>query len=130
MDADLLKIAALGIYAACFAAFTYFTGAALRKRGWTFLSNTFEHRPGVADSVQFLLSLGFYLTCLSLLLWNLGTDPSGSWDASRSEHIYTFKNLIQTIATRLGICIFVVSVFHTINLLTLAVLNKKYEGPK
>ncbi|MEX0734087.1 MAG: hypothetical protein WDZ66_04760 [Steroidobacteraceae bacterium] len=128
MSDDSLKLIALGTYGVLFLIFTYFTGAALRKRGWTFLSNTFEQRRGVADSVQFLLSLGFYLTCLSLLLWNLGTDPSGSW--SGKEMVFTVKDIVQTVATRLGISIFVVSVFHTINLLTLAVLNKKYEGPK
>jgi hypothetical protein len=128
MTDESLKLIALGIYGVLFLAFIYFTGAALRKRGWTFLSNTFEHRPAVADSVQFLLSLGFYLTCLSLLLWNLGTDPSGSWSPEGRE--FTTKDIVQTVATRLGICIFVVSIFHTINLLTLAVLNKKYEVPK
>ena len=128
MSEESLKLVALGVYGTLFLVFTYFTGAALRKRGWTFLNNTFEYRSGVADSVQFLLSLGFYLTCLSLLLWNLGTEPSGSW--SGQERTFTTKDIVQTVATRLGICIFVVSAFHTINLLTLAVLNKKYEGPK
>ena len=128
MSEETFTLVALGIYGVLFLTFTYFTGSALRKRGWTFLSNTFEHRSGVADSVQFLLSLGFYLTCLSLLLWNLGIDPKGTW--TPDGDVFLIKNVVQTVATRLGICIFVVSAFHTINLLTLAVLNKKYEGPR
>ena len=69
MTEEELKLVALAMYAVFFAAFTYFVGAALRSRGWLFLSSTFEHRSAVASSVQFLLNLGLYLTCLGLLLW-------------------------------------------------------------
>ena len=128
MNRDLLKMLALAAYAGLFALFTFFTGNALRRRGWMFLRNTLEHREGVAESVQFLLSLGFYLMCLSLLLWNLGTEPSDTYSGTGS--VFVFKDMIQTVALRLGISIFVVSVFHTLNVLTLALLNKKYEPPK
>jgi hypothetical protein len=123
MSVEELKLVALGTYAVIFAAFTCFVGAALRSHGRLFLGSTFEHRPAVAESVQFLLNLGFYLTCLSLILWNLGEDPRSGWEDGKS--IYTLKDMIQTISTRLGISIFVVSAFHTINILALSILNQK-----
>jgi hypothetical protein len=121
-----LKLLALAIYAVGFAAFTYFVGAALRSRGWLFLNNTFEDRPNVATSVQFLLSLGFYLTCLSLLLWNLGTEPYAGW--VDGKYVFGIKELIQTVSGRLGVSIFVVSAFHTVNVLVLAVLSQKHRA--
>ncbi len=126
MSTEELKFLALGIYAISFAAFTFYVGAALRSRGWLFLSNTYEQRPNVAKSVQFLLSLGFYLTCLSLLLWNLGTDPHVRWDGN--QEIFTAKEIIQTVSVRLGVSIFVVSAFHTVNVLVLAVLSQKQSA--
>ena len=123
MTVEELKLVALAIYAVLFAAFTFFVGAALRSRGWMFLSSTFEHRPAVASSVQFLLNLGFYLTCLGLLLWSLGTDPSARW--VDGKHVFTLKDIIQSISTRLGVSIIVVAALHTVNILVLSILNQK-----
>lgn len=123
MTTDELKLVALGVYGVIFIVFTVVVGAALRSRGWLFLSGTFEHRPAVASSVQFLLSLGFYLTCTSLLLWNLGEDPRGGWVDGKD--VYTIKNLIQTVLTRLGVSMLVVAVFHTLNILVLSILNQR-----
>jgi hypothetical protein len=126
MSIDELKLLTLGIYALGFAGFTYFVGAALRSKGWLFLNNTFEQRPTVASSVQFLLSLGFYLMCLSLLLWNLGIEPYARWEDN--HYVYTVKELIQTVSARLGISIFVVAAFHTVNILVLAILSQKHRA--
>jgi hypothetical protein len=126
MAAEGLKLLALGVYGGLFAAFTYFVGSALRSRGWLFLSDSFEDRPAVASSVQFLLNLGFYLMCLSLLLWNLGLDPSTRW--ADGEQVFTMRDLIQTVSVRLGISIFVVAAFHTVNILVLSILSAKRRG--
>jgi hypothetical protein len=123
MTEDDMQLASLAVYAVLFAAFTYFVGSALRSRGWLFLSNTFENRPAVASSVQFLLNLGFYLMCLSLLLWNIGLDPSTRW--VDGKQVFTLRDLVQTVSVRLGISIFVVAAFHTINILVLSILSAK-----
>src|SRR5687768_2339005 len=128
MTEEGMKLLALGVYAGLFAAFTFFVGAALRSRGWLFLSGTFEHRPAVASSVQFLLNLGFYLTCLGLLLWNLGTDPSTRW--VDGKQVFALRDLIQTVSTRLGVSIIVVAALHTVNLLVLSILNQKSRTDK
>ena len=125
MTTEGMQLAALAGYAALFAAFTFFVGAALRSRGWLFLSGTFEHRPAVAGSVQFLLNLGFYLTCLGLLLWNLGTDPSARW--VDGKQVFTLRDAVQSVSTRLGVSIIVVAALHTVNLLVLSILNQKHR---
>ena len=101
MTVEEMKLVALAAYAGFFAAFTFFVGAALRSRGWLFLSSTFEHRPAAASSVQFLLNLGFYLTCLGLLLWNLGTDPSTRYFGG--NQVFTLRDVVQSVSTRLGV---------------------------
>ena len=123
MTEAAMQLASLAVYAVLFATFTYLVGSALRSRGWLFLSNTFENRPAVASSVQFLLNLGFYLMCLSLLLWNLGLDPSTRW--VDGKQVFTVRDLVQTVSVRLGISIFVVAAFHTINILVLSILSTK-----
>jgi len=123
-----LQLVALAVYAGFFAAFTFFVGAALRSRGWLFLSSAFEHRPAVASSVQFLLNLGFYLTCLGLLLWNLGTDPSTRW--VDGKQVFTLRDVVQSVSTRLGVSIIVVAALHTVNILVLSILNQKSRPEK
>jgi hypothetical protein len=122
VTAEDLKLVALALYAAAFGAFTFFVGAALRSRGWLFLSSTFEHRPAVASSAQFLLNLGFYLTCLGLLLWNLGIDPATRW--VDGQQVFTLRDVVQSVSTRLGVSIIVVAALHTVNILVLSILNK------
>ena len=128
MTVEELKLIALAAYAVLFFTFTFFVGAALRSQGQLFLSSTFEDRPAVASSVQFLLNLGFYLTCLSLILWNIGLDPSHRW--VDNQDVFTMKDIIQTVSERLGISIFVVAAFHTINILVLSILNQKSRPEK
>ena len=106
---------ALVIYAAAFIAFTFVVGHTLRTKGYVFLSHTFNRNPAVADSVQFLLSLGFYLLCAGLLLWNLGEPPVEQW---------SFQRVLENASVRLGVSIFVVAVLHSFNILVLAILNR------
>lgn len=121
MDTNLgLRLVTLGAFAGTFAVFTFLVGRALRSRGKVFLDHIFRERGEVADSVHFLLVLGFYLTCTSLLLWNLGTMPSGgSFDGLAA---------LQSVALRLGIAIFAVAGFHTTNILVLSLLNRHDRG--
>jgi tetrahydromethanopterin S-methyltransferase subunit D len=100
-----------------FGAFTLIVGGALRSHGKVFLDHTFREQRAVADSVHSLLSLGFYLTCASLLLWNVGAMPSGG-------HDFYVLEAAQSVAVRLGVSILVVATFHTTNILVLSILNR------
>ena len=123
MDRGTLVLIAMATYAVAFTGFTFAVGWALRSRGWVFLSHTFEGRSEVAKSVRFLLDLGFYLTCLGLLLWNLGIEPEGKW--VDGQRVFSVATCIQTVAVRLGVSIFVVAAFHTTNILILSVLSRQ-----
>jgi hypothetical protein len=110
---DLIALAAYGL---AFLVFTLIVGRVLRARGGVFLGQTFEDQPKVAESVDFLLALGFYLLCTGLLLWNLGISPF---------QIDSVQKVVQEVALRLGISIFVVAAFHSLNILVLSVLNRR-----
>lgn len=69
-----------------------------------------------------------YLTCLGLLLWNLGTDPSTRW--VDGKQVFTLRDLVQSVSTRLGVSIIVVAVLHTVNILVLSILNQKSRPEK
>ena len=109
----------IALFSACFIGFTIGVGHLLRTRGRVFLDHTFGDNPAVAGSVQLLLNLGFYLICGGLLLWNLGV-PATSDSRSLAE-------TIRTVSLRLGISIFVVAAFHSLNLLVLSILNRNNQ---
>lgn len=124
------QFAALSVYALLFAVFTLLVGRALRVHGGTFLKHSFQAQPEVSRAVQFLLDLGFYLLCLALLLWNLGTPPSAGFQSDPENpgamiSLFGWSNAAQSVALRLGISIFVVAAFHSLNILVLPILNRK-----
>ena len=114
-----LKLVALAIYAGSFVIFTLVVGWALRTKGRVFVTHTFRAKPEVAKAVHFLLDLGFYLTCVGLLLLNLGIPPEGGYNQR-----YAWTEALQTIALRLGWSVFVVAILHTLNVLILSILNR------
>jgi len=107
------------VFSAGFLAFTFGVGHILRTRGRVFLDHTFGAAPAVAESVHVLLNLGFYLMCAGLFLWNLGLP--GPEDASPSD-------ALRSASLRLGVCIFVVAGFHSLNLLVLSILNRNNQS--
>lgn len=112
-----MKLVALCVYAAMFGTFTLVVGRALGSYGKVFLDHTFQEQRAVAGAVRFLLSLGFYLMCTSLLLWNLGTMPSGGQN-------FGTLDALQSVGVRLGVSILAVATFHTTNILVLSILNR------
>jgi hypothetical protein len=119
MTPDMLKLVALALFAVLFTAFTVVVGKQLRTRGRVFVSHTFETHPALVDSVQFLLNLGFYLLCVSLLLWNLGVEPGEHRDE------FSVVDLFQSVLVRLGSSILAVAALHSLNVLILSVLHRK-----
>jgi hypothetical protein len=70
--------------------------------------------------VNVLLNLGFYLLSAGLFLWNLGVGGNGYVTPGN----LTVQGLEEA-ALRLGISIFVIGAFHSINILVIAILNRK-----
>jgi hypothetical protein len=63
----------------------------------------------------FFLNVGFYLLCLGMALVNLAAETS----------VADVGSAIRAIAFRLGVCIVVVAVLHTVNLAVLALLLRR-----
>jgi hypothetical protein len=93
----------------------------LGKYGKRFLNHTFRSDEDIVQPVHVLLNLGFYLLSSGLFLWNIGVGGNG--------YVPNPGNLtvlgLEDAALRLGISIFVIGAFHSINILVIAILNRK-----
>jgi TRAP-type C4-dicarboxylate transport system permease large subunit len=93
------------IYIAVSALVTVYVGRTLYRRGRAFLVSVFKEE-GLADSVNHLLVVGFYLINFGAvaLLINSGGAPS------------TVADMVQETATRLGVALLVLGAMHFFNL--------------
>ncbi|HAV77384.1 MAG TPA: hypothetical protein DCX53_08525 [Anaerolineae bacterium] len=62
---------ALISYLILFIAFTVIVGRLFSTRGKVFLEHLFDGNTQIADAANFLLNIGFYLLCLSMMLLNI-----------------------------------------------------------
>jgi len=93
------------IYLAASAMVTVYVGRTLYRRGRAFLVSVFKEE-GLADSVNHLLVVGFYLVNFGAvaLLINSGGAPGSVAD------------MVQETATRLGVALLVLGAMHFFNL--------------
>ena len=110
---------ARGIFAAVFVIVVIILARIFSTYGQRFLNRTFKGDEALVRPVHVLLNLGFYLLCIGLLLWNVGVADSNT----SGENV--FFQVFEDVAFRLGVSIFVVGAFHCINILVLAILNRK-----
>lgn len=108
-----------GIFAVVFVLAVVVIGRVLNAYGQRFLSQTFKSDEAIVQPIHILLNLGFYLLCVGLFLWNIGVADTGN----TQENIYF--QVFEDAALRLGISVFVIGAFHSINILVLAILNRK-----
>ena len=112
MDRDVITIL---VFSLLFIVFTVVVGHLLRSRGKVFLEHVFVGDSRAVTATNFLLNIGFYLLCLGMLLWNIGLDIRFTSDF----------DAVRTVAVRLGVCITVVAVLHSVNVLVLALLLRR-----
>lgn len=110
---------ARGIFAAVFVMITVVLARILSNYGRRFLEHSFRSDEAIVRPVHILLNLGFYLLAIGLLLWNVGVADN----STSAENVYF--QVFEDAAFRLGVSIFVLGVFHCINILVLAILNRK-----
>jgi hypothetical protein len=108
----------LSIYIAYFLAslgMTIWVARTLRKNGRTFLVESFTGKPELADSVNHLLLVGFYLINLGfiLLFLRVGLKPAGLVQG------------VEYISTKLGIVILVLGAMHFFNMFILSRIRKR-----
>ena len=108
----------LGIYIAYFLVslgMTIWVGRTLHKNGRLFLVEAFCGNQAMADSVNHLLLVGFYLINLGfvLLFLRIGVKPTDLVEG------------VEYISTKLGIVVLVLGVMHFFNIFNFSRMRKK-----
>ena len=99
-------------------AMTVWVARTLHKNGRVFLLEAFKGREDMADSVNHLLVVGFYLINLGFILLYLrfGTKPE------------TLVEGIEYIATKIGVVLLVLGAMHFFNIFNFDRMRKKGCG--
>ncbi|HEY8796864.1 MAG TPA: hypothetical protein VIO85_03270 [Candidatus Dormibacteraeota bacterium] len=107
------------VYLSASAALTVWVGNTLYRNGRVFLVSVFKEA-GVADSVNHLLVVGFYLVNLgaAAILINAGGAPR------------TFPDMIQETVTRIGVVLLVLGTMHFFNMFVLHLLRRPLRQPQ
>jgi hypothetical protein len=116
----ILSLIGRGIFTVVFVPVVVMLARILGKYGKRFLNHTFRSDEDIVQPVHVLLNLGFYLLSAGLFLWNIGVGG----DAYVPPGNLTILG-IQDAALRLGISLFVIGAFHSVNILVIAILNRK-----
>jgi len=106
------------IYLSASAALTIWVCNTLYRNGRVFLVSVFKET-GLADSVNHLLVVGFYLVNLgaAAILINAGGAPR------------TYPDMIQETVTRIGVVLLVLGFMHFFNMLVLHLLRRPLRQP-
>ena len=94
------------IYLALSVAVTLLVGWTLHRNGRTFLVEIFQGREDLADSVNHLLVVGFYLGTIGFVALALKYGP-------RPDDM---SGAIETLATKVGVVLSVIGVLHFLSL--------------
>ena len=121
-------------YGILFLLFMIVVGRFINSKGRVFLSDAFATSPKIADAVASLLNVGFYIICVGLLLWTIGTGPHGTViytntpSGAHTEVVFPLRDSIRKVLMPVGVSIFIVGVIHFLNILAVAILSRKRSG--
>lgn len=97
---------------------TIFVSRTLSKNGRIFLVNGFSGNEELADSVNHLLVVGFYLVNLGFVLFRMRTGVA----------ITSFEEVIVYLTSGLGIVLLVLGVAHFFNMYVIHMFGRNYFG--
>lgn len=109
MDNDSLTYLEYGIYFLVSLSVTIWVGRTLFRSGRPFLVDAFHGNDTMADSVNNLLIIGFYLVNVGFMLLFL----------SSKEHPKTGIDVVEHLSKSVGVVVVVLGVMHFVNLLVL-----------
>lgn len=115
MDNDSLTYLEYGIYLLVSLSVTIWVGRTLFRSGRPFLLEAFHGIETMADSVNNLLIIGFYLVNFGFMLLFLSTGTPPTRGLTVAEHL----------SWKLGIVVIVLGVMHLINLIVLNGLRNR-----
>lgn len=125
----MLLLVTYAIYVGVSLAITYWVGRTLNKNGRVFLVENFEGQEALADSINHLLLVGFYLVNLGFI----------SLALRYGEKPYDAVGAVEFLSTKVGLVVVVLGVMHFFNMNMLvkfrhsklfrAITSKPGEGP-
>jgi len=113
MDNDSLTFLEYGIYFVVSLSVTIWVGRTLFRSGRPFLVDAFHGNDTMADSVNNLLIIGFYLVNAGFMLLFL----------SSKEHPKTGIDVVEHLSRSVGVVVVVLGIMHFINLVVLNALR-------
>jgi hypothetical protein len=120
----MLLLVTYAVYVAISLAITVWVGRTLNKNGRVFLVENFEGQEALADSINHLLLVGFYLVNIGFISLALryGDKPSDAVGA------------VEFLSTKIGLVVVVLGVMHFFNMNMLVKFRRsklfKALGPK
>ncbi|MBL9150088.1 MAG: hypothetical protein JNM94_15480 [Phycisphaerae bacterium] len=107
-----------GIYLCVSLGLTIWVARTLFRNGRAFLVDAFHGREELADSVNHLLVVGFYLinvgyVCLALQF---------------GDHPTNIRGMIETLSTKLGLVLVVLGIMHFTNLKVFSAMRRRATG--
>lgn len=112
---DSFSFIEYSIYFIVALAITIWVGRTLFRSGRPFLMEAFHGNPAMADSVNNLLIIGFYLVNVGFMLLFLSTGSAPTRSLTVVEHL----------SAKLGVVVIVLGVMHLVNLLVLNSLRSR-----
>jgi hypothetical protein len=102
----MLLLVTYGVYVAVSLAITYWVGHTLNRNGRIFLVENFEGQEHLADSINHLLLVGFYLVNIGFISLALryGAKPDDAVGA------------VEFLSTKIGLAVVVLGVMHFFNM--------------
>ncbi len=94
---------------------TIWVARTLHKNGRIFLVDAFHGNAELADSVNHLLVVGFYLINIGYVALALRSD----------ETFYTLRPAIEIVSSKIGIVLLVLGVMHFMNLLIFSRMRRR-----
>lgn len=112
-----LQVLAYGIYLAVTLFVTIYVARTLFNNGRAFLVDIFQHNNELADSVNKLLVVGFYLINFGYAVFVMGI----------SADIENYRMLMEVLSKKVGFIVLLLGAMHFFNLFVFFKLRKKAQ---
>jgi hypothetical protein len=104
-----------GFYLVISIAVTIWVARTLHRNGRAFLIEAFHGQEGLADSINHLLVVGFYLINIGWIVMTLRT----------SYDLFTIRAAIELLSDKIGTVLFVLGLMHFFNLFLFSVYRRR-----
>src|SRR5215471_3581172 len=112
-------VVAYSVYLAVSIAVTVWVARTLHRNGRVFLVEAFHGNAEMAESVNHLLVVGFYLTNLGYVALALAT----------TETLNTTRQAVELVSGKLGVVLLVLGLLHFMNLYVINKLRQRAKQP-